>query len=170
MIGRVKAVTLVHLWLVATLISLYLVRPWRILETSSVLALLSPPAKCLRTSLSSRFFLPKSGRHLSQGHCQWRHLSKDHCQCSLRSPSCLLGNWHVFIPKFLNLSGSLMDWTPHFAEPLHCYTGVPLVSQFPHTKTSHLGVFWGNHYISNSQTYNTFWFARYVLGLGYAKL
>ena len=87
MIGRSKVVTSVQIWLAAMWVLLYLVRPWRILEASSVLALLSPPARCPRSSLSPTLILPKSGLPLTKGHCQW---------ILLRSPVCFLGNWNFY--------------------------------------------------------------------------
>lgn len=91
MIDRGKAVTLVQFWLVAMLVSLYLVRPWRVLETSSVLALFSPPARCPRNWLSCRLIPPSQGHHWLKDHCHW---------LLLRSPVCSLENWNFYSQGF----------------------------------------------------------------------
>jgi len=87
-----KAVIIVHFWLVAMLVSLYLVRPGRISETSSALALLSPPA---RTILAMELSSMVEGHYWPKTHSQW---------LPLRSPVCFPGNWKVVFAKFLNLS------------------------------------------------------------------
>jgi hypothetical protein len=95
MIGRSKVVTSVQIWLAAMWVLLYLVRPWRILEASSVLALLSPPARCPRSSLSPTLILPKSGLPLTKGHCQW---------ILLGSPVRFPGKWKFSFARFLDVS------------------------------------------------------------------
>lgn len=117
MIGRDKAVPQVQLWLVTKLISSYLVRFWRVSETSSVLALLFPLATCPRRWLHSRHTIPKSGSSLIDGPLS---------VASSEESSLLAGELEIFIPKvsgplFGNISSLPLSQVSEWVFQKHFY-------------------------------------------------